>query len=158
MLRLANVRNGLAYPHDDLCYFHSQHGHHASFGYFRIDAMPLSAVVHLLRGEQIVIVDAGSKNRLTDALRFGVPTWCAVFNRAVRLWAKPAPWFTREMARAAGSSAHRPLVQTIRKLSELYGAVRPAVAGNSILLECHVADHDDRPETLRALMRDAQRQ
>ena len=151
MIRLANVRNGLAYPHDGLCYFQSNHGHHAADGYFRIDAMPLDAVRLLLLGGQVVIVDAGRADRLTDALRFGVPTWCAVFNRAIQARIhSTCPWFTSDMLHAAWSARQRPLKQTIRKLAEVYGASRPAVVGKNILLECHRCDHDDRPEVLRA--------
>lgn len=154
-LRLANVSNGLAYPHHDLCHFQSNHGHHASEGYFRLDAMPLRAVVQLLVGGQIVIVDAGVRGRLTDALRFGVPTWCAVYNRAVMLnpGIRTCPWFTRAMACAAGSADHRPLVHTIRKLARVYGGGRPAVIGKNVLLECHgLVGHDDKPEALKDLL------
>lgn len=156
-LRLANVRNGLAYPHDDLCCFQSNHGHHAAEGYFRIDAMPLRAVVHLLVGGQVVVVDGGAKgDRLTDALRFGVPTWCAVYNRAVMDGSSipTCPWFTSAIAEASRMARHRPLVQTIRKLAKLYGELgghpaRPAIVGKNVLLECHGGiDHDDRPDEL----------
>ena len=152
-LRLANVRNGLAYPHDDLCYFQSQHAHHAGEGYFRIDAMPLTAVRHLLLGGQLVIVDATRHpDRLSDALRFGVPTWCAVFNRAIGQRVRPCDWWTREMQSVADWTHQRPVVQTIRKLAELYACAytRPAVIGKSILLECHGGvDFDDRVAELR---------
>lgn len=157
MLRLANIRNGLAYPHDDVCHFQSQHGHHAAEGYFRIDAMPMRAVIHLLEGGQIVVVDAGVRNRLTDALRFGLPTWCGVFNRAIRYRGAdlaPCSWYTDAMHRAAGSTRHRPLVQSIRKLAHLYGWGRPAVIGKTVLVECHGGiDHDDRPDVLAKRIR-----
>ncbi len=159
-LVLANVSNGLAFPHDDICYFQSNHAHQLSSGYFARDAMPLSAVVHLLRGGELEIVDATrSSKRLTDAQRLGVATWCLVFNRAVApilpgaRSVRVCPWQTREMARLAMSQIHRPTAHTIRKLGRIFGAVRPAVIGENVLLTCHSgAVWDDQPLRLQAVL------
>lgn len=153
VLRLANIRNGLVYPHDDVCNFQSQHGHQLKCGYFRIDAMPYSAVIHLLRGGEIEIIDATRRDKpLSDALKFGVTTWCMVFNRALNCRGiRVCYWETREMRNAASSSIHRPLVQTIRKLAALYGAEWPARIGINVHLACHSgATFDDDVKALRA--------
>lgn len=159
-LRLANVRNGLAYPHHDLCYFQSNFGHRASLGYFRIDAMPLRAVVHLLMNRRIVIVDGTAKDhQMSDALTYGVPTWCAVYNAALMVRPlRPCDWITDHAMAMAFSAAHRPLRHTIQKLAELYapnGSSPSALIGQdrNVVLECHHGiDHDDRPERLAELM------
>ena len=49
-LVLANLSNGIMYPHDDVCYFASQMAHHKPFGYFHSHSMPLRAVITLLLG------------------------------------------------------------------------------------------------------------
>ena len=151
-MRLANISNGLAYPHDDVCLFQSNHGHHASTGYFRIDAMPYRAVIHLLRGGSLTIIDGTARNKpLSDALRFGVPTWCLVFNRAIGSRSVAvAPWCTREMINIAHGSLHGPLVQSIRKLAKLFPPVQPAVVGQTVILECHpLCRHDDNAAKLK---------
>lgn len=159
MLRLANMMNGLVYyPYLDVCYFQSNYGHHAADGYFRIDAVPFQAVIHLLKGGSITIVDATRKNKpLSDGLRFGVPTWCIVFNRALNFKGsrhiKVCGWQTPEMKGVALSSKHRSLVRTIRKLVKIYGYKKPAVIGENIFVECHQgADFDDKPKRLREII------
>jgi hypothetical protein len=154
VLRLGNIRNGLAYPHDDVCAFQSQHAHHMSLGYFRIDAMPYRAVIHLLRGGTVEIIDATAHDKpLSDALRYGVPTWCLVFNRALRLYTPVCPWQTPQMVRAAWNARHRPLVRMIRKLAEIYGAAGPAVIGRNVRLKCYRSvTFDDKPSLLRTLV------
>lgn len=148
MLRLANISNGLAFPHDDVCNFQSQFGHHCSLGYFRIDSMPYSAVIHVLRGGQITVIDATGKDKpLSDALRYGVPTWCIVMNRAMRLDyenIRVCEWQTKEMVRAA--KEHRPYVKTIRKLINIFGnPENPVLINDQILLECHrMFEFDDK--------------
>lgn len=159
MLRLANMMDGFAYPpYNDICYFQSNYGHHASDGYFRIDSMPFKAVLWLLEGGKITIVDGTRKNKsLSDALRYGIPTWCIVFNRALDYPGsrniKVCDWQTPEMKKAALSNCHKPLVQTIRKLIKVFGYKKPAIIGSNILLECHPgADFDDEPEKLRQII------
>ena len=154
-MRLANISNGLPFEHDGTCWFQSQHGHHLRDGYFRADAMPWDAVIHLLRGGSVEIIDATQHNKpLSDALRYGVPTWAMVFNRAVRLW-PPAgtlvcEWQTREMRMAAFDTRHKKTVRSIRRLAGIYGASQPAVIGVNVLLTCHrnIA-WDDKPELIR---------
>jgi hypothetical protein len=101
VLRLANISNGLHFPHDDVCCFQSQHAHRRSLGYFRIDAMPYRAVIHLLRGGVVEIIDATHKSKLlSEALRHGVPTWCIVMNRAMKFDyqnVRVCGWQTRDM-------------------------------------------------------------
>lgn len=151
---LANMSNGLAFPHDDICYFQSQYGHQFSLGYFRHDSMPYSAVVALLKGESLTIIDATRRyKRLTDAQKYGIPTWCLVFNRAIhRKDVVVCDWQTREMQRAALSEIHKPYVNTIRKLANIYGWVKPAVISDNVILECQQgAIWDDQPKRLKAI-------
>jgi hypothetical protein len=139
MLRVANAMNGLAFPpYDEVSMFLSTHGHNCKFGYFRIDAMPYSAVIELLRGNSICMVDATQHNKpLTDAFKFGLTTWCLVFNRAIRQRVKVASWQTPAIERNANSSKFSPVVQRIRRLMTLYGCTKPAVIGDNVLIEMH---------------------
>lgn len=149
-LVLANARNGLAWPHDDVCYFQSQYAHHWALGYFRLDSMPLRAVIHLLCGDTLEIVDGARRPHMPDALRYGVPTWCRVFNRAIRQPIMPVcPWETPEMVTAARHGRHKPVVATIRKLAGIYEPMRPAVIGENVLLTWHRCQHDDNVRGLR---------
>lgn len=151
MLRIANATNGLAFPpYDAVSMFLSTHGHNCKMGYFRIDAMPYQAVVELLCGRPIQLVDATQHNKaLPDSFKFGVTTWCLVFNRAVRQVVEVAPWQTREMVAAANSRQHRPLVQRIRRLANVFGLVGPAIIDSNVLLEVHRCfDADDKPQLI----------
>lgn len=157
-LVLANIRNGLVYPHDDLCCFRSCDAHKGSNGYFGDDAMPYSAVIHLLLGGTVEIVDATQHDKdLSDALRYGVPVWCRTFNRAVGgsfNHVAVCPWESRPMRIGANSQIHRRLLQTYRKLIDLYGAARAAVIGENVLLTCHrLISWDDQPSVLRAMIK-----
>lgn len=139
MLMLANISNGLVFPHDGVCFFMSTYGHHAKLGYFRIDAMPWSAVIHLMNNGEIAIIDAtrGDKS-LTDAQRYGVPTWCMVYNRAIRAKSdRVCDWETDAMRRVASSNYHKKLIRSIRKLAKYYRPTRPAVIGQNVHLICH---------------------
>jgi hypothetical protein len=150
-MRLANISNGLAFPHDDVCYFQSQYGHHCDrCGYFRLDSMPYRAVLHLLHGGTVTIVDGTRRHKpLTDALRYGVPTWCLVFNRAIGRRERVCEWQTPEMERVANSDMHDALKSTIRKLSHIFPPTRSAIIGDNILLECHQGCiFDDKPRRL----------
>ena|GEM_PF-1978972 len=149
-LVLANISNGLPYPHDDVCFFQSQHGHSYAMAYFRADAMPWRAVIHLLEGGELEVVDATAGDKpLTDALRYGVRTWCHVFNRALRYgdlgFGPPHGW------RAARSDRHRPTVQAIRRIARVLDTrkQRPAIPGENVLLTCHRnVGWDDDPAAL----------
>ena len=100
--------------------------------------MPHIAVLHLLRGRAITVIDATQHDKpLTDAQKFGVPTWCLVFNRAIlKKDVRVCEWETSHMRSAANWSTHKPLVQTIRKLANLYGHTEPAVIGKNVRLLC----------------------
>ena len=152
-MRLANATNGLCFPpFDAISMFQSQHGHQMKTGYFRWDAMPWTAVIHLLQGGKITIVDATRRHKqLTDAQKFGVPTWCLVFNRALRKRKiVVCDWQTPEMAHIAHNDTHEPYMRSIRKLAKLYGVSNPAVVGENVFIECHQAfDADDKPKRLR---------
>lgn len=153
---LANISNGLPYQHDEVCHFQSNHGHNAKCGYFRIDAMPYSAIIALLKGEQITIIDATRRHKkLTDAQKFGIPTWCLVFNRAIgKRKVKVCSWQTPEMLKVSHSDIHKPLVQSIRKLMKYYGVICPAIINENIILSCHqnfIAD--DNPKRMRQLLK-----
>ena len=152
-IRLANMSNGLVYPHDSVCFFQSQHGHQAKVGYFRIDAMPYEAVLILLRGGTIEIIDATARDKLlTDAQKFGVPTWCLVFNRAIRQSAVVCAWETPEMRKVASSRHHKPLVQAIRRLRRIVGDAGPIKIGGQVRLTCHRSvGFDDKPQELARL-------
>ena len=156
-LRLANISNGLAFPHDDVCYFQSNFAHHCkSHGYFRIDAMPYRAIIHLLLGGTVTIIDGTRRHKpLSDALRFGVPTWCIVFNRGLAFRGSRhilvCDWQTDAMATTALSDRHTPAAHAIRKLSHIYGYTEPAIVGKNVLLECHHGcEWDDHPDRLRS--------
>lgn len=154
---LANISNGLVYPHDDVCHFQSNYGHSAKHGYFRIDSMPYRAVIHLLKGGTLEICDATAKRKkLTDGLKYGVPTWCIVFNRAINdkgsRHIKVCDWQTPEMKRVALSAKHKPLVQSIRKLIKIYGFQYHAIIGRNVKLICdNNINFDDKPKRIREL-------
>jgi len=150
-MRIANAINGLAFPpYDGVSMFLSTHGHNCRFGYFRIDAMPYSAVIELLQGGTIQLVDATQHNKpLTDAFKFGVTTWALVFNRAIRNEVQVAQWQTKPMWINAHSNHFKPLVQRIRRLSEIYNPSKPAIIGDNILLEVHRNFlYDDKPKKI----------
>lgn len=164
MYTLANISNGLCFPHDDVCRFQSNHGHNWKIGYFDVDAMPWSAVIRLLRGESIRVIDAtGKKKPLTDGLKYGLTTWAMAFNRGLgRTNTFIAPWSTREMALAAyQSEPARKVAHGVRRLSRIYGhsphlmLVMP-IGGlvyngwPTIFVDC-VSNfmYDDKPEKIR---------
>lgn len=153
-MRLANISNGLVYPHDGVCAFQSQHGHRYSTGYFRADAMPYDIVIHLLRGGQITIVDATRRHKpLTDALRWGVPAWLRTFNRAVDQPIRVCSWETAELRRLDTADIHHSTRQMIRRLARYYGKPAPLEIGNQVLLECHHgAIWDDKPKRLASII------
>lgn len=150
MKTYANITNGLAYPHDDVCHFMSTHGHNCKMGYYRLDSMPYSAVIELLKGRPIKVVDGTAHNKpLTDGLKFGLTTWAITYNRALHTDMGVAPWQTPEMwFNGHRSDVSRRVVQRIRRLLAVYGGktALPAILGETILVECHrnIA-HDDRP-------------
>ena len=155
---LANMSNGLAFPpYDDICYFQSQYGHSAKNGYFNVDALPISAIVELLKGNALTLIDATRKNKaLTDAFKFGVPTFALVFNRAISIYDKSyrkvrvCDWQTPEMVQVANSKIHEPTKQKIRKLIKLYGYKCPAVIGDNIGLIVHQGFiGDDKPKRIK---------
>ena len=152
MLRVANATNGLAFPpYDCVSMFLSTHGHNYSMGYFRIDAMPYRAIIELLGGGEIKVVDATQHDKpLPDALKFGVTTFALVFNRAVGEYKLVvAPWQTREMRRAALSGAHKKLVQRIRRLVKVFGHSGPVEMGKQVQWEVHRNfPWDDKPEKI----------
>lgn len=139
MKTYANISNGLAFPHDDVCMFKSTHGHNYRMGYFRLDAMPYSAVIELLKGHKIKIVDATHHDKpLTDGLKFGLTTWVLVFNRALGYDVMVAPWQTKEMWRASRRNSDvKKLVKTIRGLNKLFDNKGPAKIGENIQIECY---------------------
>jgi hypothetical protein len=151
MKTYANITNGLAYPHDDVCHFMSTHGHNCKMGYYRLDSMPYSAVIELLNGRPIKVVDGTAHDKpLTDGLKFGLTTWAITYNRALRVSVKAAPWQTKEMwTNAYRSSTSKKVVQRIRRLLNVFGgkSALPAILGQSIVVECHRGiGHDDKPE------------
>ena len=152
----ANMSNGLVYPHDEVCCFQSNIAHQWQDGYFRIDSLPYSGVIQLLQGGKIEIVDATKHDKpRSDALQFGVPTFCLVFNRAIGFPNESVcEWASPSMIAMAHCHHHRPLVQTIRKLERLYGSKVPAIIGENVILTCHkLVDFDDSPEKLKERLR-----
>lgn len=151
-MRIANATNGLAFPpYDSVSMFLSTHGHNCRFGYFRIDAMPYIAVVELLKGKIITMIDATPHNKLlTDAFKFGLTTWCLVFNRAIRDETRVADWQTKPMWHNAHSNNFKPLVQRIRRLAILFPPSKPAIINHNVILEVHRNfGLDDKPELLK---------
>lgn len=154
-MRIVNATNGLAFPpFDAVSMFLSTHGHNCKFGYFRIDAMPYLAVIELLRGKDITMVDATPHSKqLTDAFKFGLTTWCIVFNRAIHNEVEVAPWQTRDMWRNGHKDKFKPLVQRIRRLAIIYTPHKPAVIGDNVNLEVHQNfTLDDKPTELASLI------
>lgn len=155
MKRYANITNGLAYPHDDVCALMSTHAHHYACGYLRLDSMPYSAAIELLKGRRILIIDATQHNKpLTDALRYGLPTWCRIFNRAIRINTQPVcDWETPHISRAAYTGPHAAkITQRIRRLAAVYGNSGPAIIGLNVLVECHRRfPYDDKPDSIKHL-------
>jgi len=153
MKRFANISNGLAYPHDDVCNFMSTHGHNCKMGYFRLDSMPWGAVIELINNRPITIVDASPHGKeITDGLRYGLTSWLLMYNRALGYRVQVAPWQTREMYLASGLKKWHPLRARIRRLVKIYHvAPRPVVIGDLVHLDCH--SHfafDDKPEMILA--------
>lgn len=154
-LRLANMINGLVFPHDHVCYFQSQYGHHRSLGYFKSDSVPHEVALRFFLGDTITIVDATSHNKpYTDTQKFGVVTWCMVMNRAMNQWVDwVADWQTRDMVSAARSQIHKPYVQTLRKLIRIFGSKHPAIIGETVFIECHRNfKADDKPEVISKMV------
>jgi hypothetical protein len=177
VMTLANARNGIpmAPDADGVSMFLSTHAHRPP--YFRIDAMPYHAVVHLLRGGVVRIVDGSARKGIPDSLLTGVGTWAMVFGRAI---GQPSivPWMTTAMKRACWTRAHRPTVQAILRLTTIYGSPDwplrvhlrgPAtrwfngtrvqrisqhdrVMGPAIICEAQPAPWDDRPQKMRDLI------
>ena len=153
MLRIANATNGLAFPpFDAVSMFLSTHGHNYKFGYFRFDAMPYLAVIELLSGGAVVMVDATPHDKeLTDAFKFGLTSWCVVFNRAIHKEVQVASWQTREIWRNGHDCRFKPLVQRIRRLALIYPPSKPAVMGDNVLCEVHRNFKlDDKPSEIAA--------
>ena len=153
-MRIANATNGLAFPpYDAVSMFLSTHGHSYKSGYFRIDAMPYNAVIELLKGSTITIVDATQHDKeLPDSFKFGLTTWVLVFNRAIGFrQSKVAPWQTKEMLKISSGSIHKPLVQRIRRLIEIYGKPdRLITIGHQVKIEVYRNFKlDDNPVLIR---------
>lgn len=156
LLRVANMSNGLAFPHDDICYFQSNYGHKAELGYFRVDAMPPRVIVHLLGGGSIEILDGTRRHKpMTDAQKFGVPTWLLVFNRAIGIKGRRVcSWQTRDMEQIAMSEIHDQTKDTIRKLVRVFSHSGPLEIGNQVKLFCQQNFHaDDHPKRIVAWRR-----
>ncbi len=160
-MRLANISNGLAFPpYDDYCYFQSQYGHQAKYGYFNKDALSIKAIVELLKGNTLYLIDATRKNKaLSDAFKFGVPTFCLVFNRAIGIHDKTyrkiqvCEWQTPEMLKVSHSDIHKPTVQKIRKLINLFDYTKPAIIGGNVILEIHNNFiGDDKPKRIKEII------
>lgn len=156
MRTYANITNGLVFPHDDVCNFMSTHGHSYKVGYLRIDSMPYSAVIELLCGRSIKIVDATQHNKpLTDGLKFGLTTWLLIFNRAIgRKDVKVVKWQTPEMWKAANFyKPHEKIVRRIRRLCHIFPSKKPAIVGENVFIECYrLFKFDDKPDQLRTFL------
>lgn len=160
-MKLANMSNGLAFPpYDGISYFQSQYGHQAKLGYFNHDALPVDSIVELLKGNVLYLTDATRKNKaLTDAFKYGVPTFCLVFNRAIGLfdktyrYIKVCDWQTPEMLKVSHSDIHKPEVQKIRKLIRIFGYKKPAIIGNNVILQVHSGFiGDDKPNRIKEMV------
>lgn len=155
--RYANITNGLCFPpYHDVCHFMSSHGHSFKIGYLRLDSMPYSAVIHLLKGHTIQIVDATQHAKpLTDALKYGLITWCLIFNRAIGFKnLVVAKWETPEMRKAAHySDVANKIKQRIRRLESVFGNKGPVIIGKNVLIKCHRNfKYDDKPTEMRRII------
>lgn len=153
--RLANLSNGIVFPHDMVCWFQSNHAHNRSTGYFDQAAMPWPAVVNMFARpeDQYLILDATRRHKpLTDAQKVGVPTWCLTFNHALGLpYEQVCVWETREMREAAADPIHHDLRQQIRRLSRYFEPRKQGlVLGRDVFVECYQnAEWDDKPKRIR---------
>lgn len=176
-LYVLNARNGLAFastfPTEHISMFLSSHAHHAG-SYFRCDAMPYAATIHLLNGGTVCVLDASTHKAFPDSLVTGLGSWVIAFNRAIGIPCDPYH-ATSAMRRFAWySDDARRVVRSVRKLMTVYrnrGAARmhfvnPAVTGfsyNSKWVPCSIpecgpsvvacsperATWDDKPELVR---------
>ncbi len=154
---LGNISNGLVYPHHQPCWFQSNHAHNYQTGYFAKDSMPWTAVINMFVNPEdtYTIVDATRRHKkITDAQKFGVPTWLIMFNGALGLnpnGKKVCPWETPEMKKAGASSVHHELRQQIRRVQRYYPPRgTPLILGENFFLECHQnAVWDDKPDRIK---------
>jgi hypothetical protein len=149
MIRIANASNGLMFPpYTDVSNFMSTHAHHKTDGYFRMDAMPYSAIISLLRGQHITLIDATTKTHgYPDAFKYGVPTFCLVFNRAIGFKRESVcAWQTKDMIEVAHSNFHNKLKERIRHLNNIFGNNGAIKIGEAIFFEVHYRYvYDDKP-------------
>jgi hypothetical protein len=129
VLYVLNASNGLAYkalcPTDHVSLFLSSQAHHADC-YFRAEAMPHSALVRLLCGGVVAVVDASGRKPFPDSLVTGVGSWVLAFNRALRGEGE-VPHATPAMRRFAGHSEEADrVVRSVRRLARIYGDRGPA--------------------------------
>lgn len=122
MLTAANASNGLAlapFP-DTVSVFLSSHAHR--WPYRSIGAMPPDAILELLRGGIVQVVDGSKRKSYPDSLVTGVGTWALVFGRAVKKLGgqlSDVPWATREMYKACWHAEHEPTVKLVRRLARI---------------------------------------
>jgi hypothetical protein len=63
---------------------------------------------------------------------------------------KVCEWETPEIRKAA--KMHDKLKRRIRRLAAVFGAKRPAVIGENVIIECHrLFESDDKPEIIRKM-------
>ena len=183
-MNLYNASSGLPLggKNAEVCFFQSCHAHNLKCGYFADNAMPWNAVIELLKGGILNIVD-GSRNKsgyvmgnrrcgkLSDALTYGVPTWMMVFNQAIQkiparrtcadyLWDE-FEWYNpldikvcewQTRHMIRATFKHDKLRHQIRRLAKVYGRKGPAIVGRNVMLTTHRATWDDKPEEMKRRM------
>lgn len=173
MMLLANASNGLALVPlpDAVSAFLSSHAHH--YPYRSVGAMPPDAILELLRGGVVSVVDGSKRKPYPDSLVTGVGTWALVFGRAVEKLGgqlSDVPWATREMLKACWREEHEPTVKLIRRLARISSVpdrplavhcwpntlrwggrnVAPSwpLRGPAIVVDSFAAPFDDDPEAI----------
>ena len=155
-LVLANARNGLVYPHDDVCLFKSSWYHGVNRIYYRDYSMPLGAIVHLFKGGDIEIVDATvNRDHMSDGLKYGVVAWCVLYNRMLlKCNTKTCAWEDNNMVKEADK--HKAYCEVLSRIAKLYSNKKPAVIGKNITLTCHFIkgeNFDDSDFLLKKLVK-----
>ncbi len=131
VLWVCNARNGLAHrnelqtPH--IGYFLSSHAHHKQC-YFVPYAMPLAAIVHLLCGGVVAVVDASRRKVFPDSLVAGLGSWVYAFNRGIGVYEPDfVPYGTSAMWWYAIRSRNaREIKKVVRRLATILGDKGPA--------------------------------
>jgi hypothetical protein len=174
-----NCRNGLPFNNyfrtEHYSMFLSSHAHHANC-YFQSGDMPISAIIELLKGGIVTVVDASTSKPFPDALVTGLGSWVIAFNRGLKSDESPEHSTPAMRKYAYYSDEAKRVKQTVRRLKTVYGDSGPAkmhlwngrntqFVYNSKAVQCSfptkgpavvavglLCNWDDKPEVMRKIM------